>query len=420
MKDKLTQAYEELPRALRLFILIVCSLTVASLASALVWRSFGYGLPYSAPYYFVPEDLFQDFQAFRPRFGLFGTPDFFIKPPGQYLMYPAPLIFPIAFFMRFGHPIRIYLGFTILLVIGLSYVLRIALRSAGVPSASATLFAFVTLITSYPVLFLIQRGNLEILVWIPVTLGLVLFYRKQYMWAAVAFGIATSLKIYPFIFLSLLVTKKRFRETAVALLTAVCVTVLALWKLGPTISAAFAWNSIQLQAFGKYFAASEWAVGYDHSFFALVKVATLHAHPDLTPYVRMYSLSAAALGIFLFLAFLWRIPTINQIIVLSVLSVTMPPVSYDYTLLSLYAVFAMLCISAIKTEAAGQSLRSITPHLVLFALVFTPESYLIFHGARYCAQLRCLCLIASIVLALTRPIPEPDELRALRPQTAIA
>lgn len=410
MIEKLLGSYLDLPRTLRIFLLLACLLTIASLGSALIWRSTGFGLPYSAPYYFVPEDLFQDFQSFRPRFGAFGTPDFFIKPPGQYLMYPAPLIFPIAFFMHFSHPIRSFLTFTVLVVVLFALLLRKTLIAAGINPRSASVFTFVTLLTSYPVLFLIQRGNLEVLVWIPVTLGLLFFYRKQYMWAAIAFGVATSLKLYPFMFLSLLISKRRFRETCVALLTAAGVTLVALWRLGPTIPAAFAWNSIQLQAFGKYFAASEWALGYDHSFFALVKVATLHWHPDLTPYVHAYTLAAAVLGLFLFFAFLWRIPTLNQILVLSVLSITMPPVSYDYTLLSLYAVFAMLCVAAVKAEELEINPKIITCHLVLFALVLTPESYLIFGGARFCAQFRCLCMIVSIALALRFPLPEPEVL----------
>ena len=412
MTKRLLACYSDLPRALRVFLLVACALTISSLLSALIWRVRGYGLPYSAPYYFVPGDLFQDFQAFRPRFRLFGTDAFFTQFPGQYAMYPAPLLYPIALFMRFQHPIREFLLVSIGVVIAFAAVLFKALRSTGINSGSAGLFTITALLTSYPVLFLIQRGNLEILIWVPVSLGLILFIRKKYGWAAVAFGLAVALKLYPFMFLSLLVVRRRFKEVGIAVLTALAVTTLSLWELGPSLAAAFRWNSIQLQAFGKYFAASEWALGYDHSFFSLVKLVTLSLHPDLTPFVRTYTISAAALGILIFVLFLWRIPQLNHILVVSILSVTIPPVSYDYTLLSLYVAFGSLCVLAIEAERVKQSVTSLTTQLILMALVLTPESYVIFSGARYGAQLRTFCLIGSGVLALRYPLTIQNELES--------
>ena len=404
MISSLAKSYTALPKSLRLFLVVACSLTSASLLSALIWRSLGYGLPYSAAYYFVPNDLFQDFQAFRPRFRLFGTPAFFTNFPYDFAMYPAPLLFPIAAFMRNQHPIRVFLVFTISAVLACSCMFYKAIRSTGLQAASACLFTAVTLITAYPVFFMLQRGNLEVLVWVPVMLGLVLFSRQKYLWSAALFGIATAFKLYPVIFLSLFVTRRLVRETVLSIVTACGLTLIALWKLGPSIPEAFRWNGIQLQAFGKYFAASNWALGYDHSFFALVKIFTLSHHPDLTPYVRVYTISVAAVGLLLFVSVLWRIPTLNQVVVLSVLSVTMPPVSYDYTLLTLYAALAMICMLAIKAEQSKHRVKSLYTQLVLFAIVLTPESFFIVDGARYAGQLRTVCLFASVLLALAYPL----------------
>ncbi len=266
VNDFLANLYYRLPPSLRGFLMVSCLLTVASLLSALLWRSFGYGLPYSSAYYFVPQDLFQDFQGFRSRFFLFGTPAFFTKYPFEYAMYPAPLLFPIAAFVHAQHPIRVFLIFTLGCVTAAAVLLYVALRSRGLERGSAGLFTAVVLITSYPVLFLLQRGNLEVLVWIPTTLGLVCFKRNYFTRAAMLFGLAAALKLYPLIFLSLLLIKRRYRDSIIALSVAVGVDVVALWKLGPTLHDAFHWNSIQLQAFSKYFAASTWALGYDHSF----------------------------------------------------------------------------------------------------------------------------------------------------------
>ena len=65
------------------------------------------------------------------------------------------------------------------------------------------------------------------------------------------------------------------------------------------------------------------------------------------------------MGLLLFTTLLWRIPLLNHIVVLSILSVTIPPVSFDYTLLSLYAAFAMLCMLAIRANTLRHVVKSL-------------------------------------------------------------
>jgi hypothetical protein len=105
---------------------------------------------------------------------------------------------------------------------------------------------------------------------------------------------------------------------------------------------------------------------------------------------------------------MWRLPLSNQILALSVLSVTLAPVSYDYTLLNLYPAFAMLAVLALQAQRRGGRVPHITAYMVLFAIVLTPQSYIIFHAIRYGAQLRTICLIVMLILALTTPMPEPE------------
>jgi hypothetical protein len=100
---------------------------------------------------------------------------------------------------------------------------------------------------------------------------------------------------------------------------------------------------------------------------------------------------------------IWRLPLLNQILVLSVLSVIVPPISFDYTLLSLYPALAMLSITALHLPENRQG--ELIPHFLLFAAILTPESYLIVHGIPFAGQLRALCLLAMLVLVLWKPLP---------------
>ncbi len=141
----------------------------------------------------------------------------------------------------------------------------------------------------------------------------------------------------------------------------------------------------------------------DHSIFALVKFATIASHPDLSPFVPIYMRSMAVLCLLVYFLRIWRLPTLNQIVILSTLSIVIPPVSFEYTLLSLYGSFAILCVASLRAPAAEQ--RTLLPYFLLYAMIFTPESYIYLHGIRWAGPFHGLCLLALVFLALAKPLP---------------
>jgi uncharacterized membrane protein len=245
-----------------------------------------------------------------------------------------------------------------------------------------------------------QRWNMEIVSWLPITIGLWSFYRGRYRLAAVCFGAAMALKIYPFIFFGLFPPRGRYREILLGVLTAVAITLIALRAMSPDVLFAFHWSGIQLQAFGKWYAASTMGLTLDHSFFAIVKCVTLPWHPDLTPLVRPYTWLVAIICLVLYFTRVWKLPVVNQILILSVLSITIPPVSFDYTLLSLYASLAILCVLALRGSAEQQT--RLTPYFLLYAAILTPETYVVIHGIRFGGPLRALCLFALLLLSFKK------------------
>jgi hypothetical protein len=390
-----------LPCSLRYFLFTILVLTIICLGYSLVARWIGLGVPYSFPELFVPRSFFADFFEFRVRFYQFGNPGFFTQT--RDFMYPPAMVLPLRAFYATAHPFWAFPVFLLASGAFFTFGFFRVLRNQGVTIPPAVLLALGVAITSYPYLFLLQRGNTEVFIWITVTLGLWSFYRGHYAWAAICFGLATALKLYPFIFFSLFLPRRRYREIVLGAFVTVAVTLIALRALTPHISYAFHWDLNQLQAFGKYYAASTADLGYDHSFFGLVKLATLPWHPDLTPLVRPYTRLVAVSCLALYFGRIWKLPLANQILILSVLSVSIPPVSYDYTLVSLYAPIAILCILALRLPDDKQ--RILIPYFMLYAAILTPQSYIIFHGARFGAQLRAICLLALLILALRKPLP---------------
>jgi hypothetical protein len=389
-----------MPRSLRLFLFAILGFTILSLAYNLVARALGFGIPYSFAYLFTPGSFFSDFVEIKERFSVLGRPEFFHQI--AYFMYPPGMVLPLGLLYRAAHPGWV---FAVLLFASgaffTSCFYRILLthRLARWPAA---MLAFAVVLTSYPYVTLLLRWNVEVFVWIAVTIGLWCFFTGRYAWAAVLVGIATALKLYPFIFFSLFLSRQRYKDIALGVLTTLVMTVLALRTLSPNIGYAWAWNMGQLQALGKYYVAAPMGLGYDHSFFALIKFVTLPWLPDLTPLVRPYTSVVAITCLIFYFARIRKLPTINQIVILSVLSVTITPVSYDYTLLSLYASLAMLCVAAMQMPDTQQT--RLTPYFLLYAVVLTPQSYIILRGAHFYGELRAICLLAIVVVAARRPI----------------
>lgn len=399
----------ELPYALRVFLLLSVGLTVLSYVYTIVCRFLNLGLPYSFPYYYVPGDMFRDFFGFQYKFQQWGTPVFFENArPYGYFMYPAPLVHVFRLFFSLPHSRTCFL----LSLLAMSACLGLAfiqvLRRQGMAATQSVLFVAATALLSYPLLFLIQRWNIEVLVWAVSTIGVWCFLTGRANTSAVFIGLAASLKLYPFIFLGLFLPRRKYGGFMLGLATFASVTLLSLYEIGPTIAAAARWNREQIAAFSKYYVGDVWALGYDHSFFALVKAATLHWHPDLFAWARPYSIAAALISVALYFLRMWRLPIANQILALSILSVTLAPVSSDYTLLNLYPAFAMLTVLALQAQRHATRVPHITAFMALFALIFTPQSYIIFHAVRYGGQLRAICLAAMLVLALMTPMPEPE------------
>jgi hypothetical protein len=398
----------ELPGPLRTFLLLSATLTIVSFVYTIVCRGLGLGLPYSFPYYYVPGDMFRDFFGFQQKFHLWGTPAFFDHTQDGYFMYPAPLVHVFRLFLNLPHARTCFLA--TLLLVSASLVLGFVsiLRREGLATSQSLVFAGATAFVSYPLILLLQRGNIEVLIWLAGSLGVWSFLAGRTNQSAVLLGIAASLKFYPLLFLGLFLPRRRYSGFVLCLATFAAVTLLSLHGIGPTVAAAQRWDAEQIAAFSRYYVGSLWNLGSDHSFFGLVKLATLHWRPDYFAWARPYSITVALLSLALYVARIWRMPLVNQVLALSVLSVTIAPVSYDYTLLNLYPAFAMLAVLALRQQRGEAAVPFLTVFMALFALVFTPQSYIIVHGVRYAAQLRAVCLLALLVLSLVKPVVECD------------
>jgi hypothetical protein len=412
------RALTELPDALKVFLLLSIGLTILSFVFTILCRRMNLGLPYSFPYYYVPGNMFQDFFGFHDKFRQWGTPAFFDHSQFGYFMYPAPLVHVFRFLLGLHHARTCFLTLLLLTAAGLALAFVQVLRREGLQLTQGVLFVGATALLSYPLLYLLQRSNIEVFIWVLGAIGVWCFLTGRTNTSAILIGVAASLKLYPFILLGLFLPRRKYGGFLLGIATFAAVTVLSLYFVGPTISAAAHWDAEQIDAFSKYYVGDVWALGYDHSLFGLVKAFTLHWHPNYFAWARPYSIAAASLSVALYLLRIWRLPLPNQVLALSILCVTIAPLSYDYTLLNLYPAFALLAVLALRARQSNTQVPHLTAFMVLFALIFTPQSYIIAHAVRYGAQLRSVCLITMLVFALTTPLPDWEPAPAQLPEQA--
>ena len=79
---------------------------------------------------------------------------------------------------------------------------------AGIGGATAILFPLTVLLASFPIAGLLQRGNIELFLWIVTATGVWMFVRGRDDAAAVLWGLAAALKLYPVVLLALLLPRK--------------------------------------------------------------------------------------------------------------------------------------------------------------------------------------------------------------------
>jgi hypothetical protein len=397
-----------LQRPLRLFVVWIAVLAAACVCSELFAGLFLH-LPSPYDWPFTPfHELDYDLIMFEPMFVHFHQLNFFDVPPDRAFAYPAPMamLYRVVYLLPFQARTNLFLAFLVLLFVGSACGVYRTLVKLGLRRKSAAIFCACAVLLSYPMAFEAKQGNLELFVCLLVSGGIWLFLHQRGYGAATCFALAGSMKIFPFIFLGLFVARRQWRPVVYAVAVAAAVTLASLWILAPDIS--FTWRHLQagMAIFEDKITLHviQREIGFDHSLFSLVKRLWLVWMPldTLGGVLHVYLIVMAVTGTGLFFGRILRLPVTNQVLALTACAVVMPPVSYDYTLIHLYAPLVLLAMIAASKPQGDASLNAV---FVLLAVGLAPLSELIAHGSRFGGQMRALDLVALLVVALTRPFP---------------
>jgi hypothetical protein len=379
--------HSRLPPAI--FLFWAASVAALWLTVAIAWIERRAGLPRGLwdPF---GDPLFQDFMDYPATYTLLHTRAFFFGPgssTGMGTMF-SPVAYPpfaavvLAWFYSAGCGVWGYLGTAGVWLAGAAWGVRRALLRAGLCGTTATLLPLTLLAASFPILRLLHEGNIELAVWILTALGTYAWMRDRNAAAAVLFGLAGAMKLYPLALLILLVERGRWRAAAGGLATFIAASWASLWWLGPSIG--IAWQGSLRNVFGyQGLRAGEWTIrelAANHSAFEWVKVAArVEGWAVVMPAYYAAGLTLFAAAWFARLRYLSRA---NRLLAVTVFMLLLPPVSYFHALVHLYAPLVVLLLAAIDAQRQGKQVRAlgVTHDLILV----TMSSFTLMTFPRFC------------------------------------
>ena len=396
-----------LPAVLRMFW--AASLAAFGLMVLVGYAEFRMGLP-RPNYNPLGGARYEDLMEFSPVYRLLHTADFYEGINTSRVTYPP--LGMVLFWLLYasGHPIGVYLGTAAVWLAACVWGVRRGLMAEGIGGVTATLFPLTVALVSFPIAGLLQRGNIELFVWVAAGMGTWLFVRGRENAAAVLWGLAAAVKLYPIVLLGLLLPKGKWRAFAVGAGTFVGVTVASLAWLGPTIG--IAWHGAVKNVF-RYqgIRVGEWSLhelAANHSVFGLAKFVALAMGLPLAKLTLPYYACGAALMGWVFFGRLWRMPMANQLLALTAFMVALPPISYFYALVHLCAAWVVLVFVAIRAGKVGMRVKGLRMAMALLVPVFASFMLFTFPRVGLFGGLVQACLLVGLWLcAVEYPFMEP-------------
>ncbi len=284
--------------------------------------------------------------------------------------------FPFAYFV--GHVLSLIEPTSLgLAVISIAFVVLLAWNNlhhanCGQSSFNRTLNALAFTACAYPVIFVLDRGNFDMIIFVFVWGFWWCYERDQKMLGVLFLALATAMKGYTGIFLLLLLADKRYRESAVfCLLVAFLTTVsLACFSGGFTAN----WDKFRIASSGAFDigVAQGATLLFSSSLFSALFVAGKLIGISInksSSFLAAYTVFVLAMTGYLFFYLSRRDCSRWQKWTLLVLAMILFPYSSgDYRLIFLFIPIWMFLSHARAT-------RHEFWYAVLFALLLTPKAY---------------------------------------------
>lgn len=393
-------------RRVRLLVTIVLVGTVAAIAyHYMAGFYFGFDYPRST-FLFKPSDHFNDWdnpylwaQAF-----VHGDPAPFVYFPFAFLTAVAATLLPMR------------IGFLLLIAVFL-VVLVLMLRGWVVECEEHILtkvqYIFVLVVLSYPVIFALDRTNLELLLFVFVAGFFYFLYVRESPWlAALLLAAAIAFKLYPATLLLLLLAERRYKPFALTIVLAVALTAIGLVALGVvsghSVGEVWRMSTSEKDVYQTSMVLGSGGLQHGHTLWGLLRLPGFLSDATIAAWKTTVYEAVAAL-IFAYLAFhvIFRETERWKRVLLSLVpAVLLPFVSADYTLIYMYFPLVFFL-------NASRVTRWDYLYIALFGTLLIPVDYyylaLSADGVSISVIVYPLALLALVVLAIADREPSIEN-----------
>ena len=397
-----------LPRELQIYWVV--SAAAFALTVMVIWFKWRSGEPVTN-WNPLSDPLFGDLREYPGTYSLLHTRAFFFNVSGR--PWPYPLYSSVAYppfaaavmapIYLSGQPELFFLLLSAIWLFGVVWCVRGWMRCAGVAAWSATLLPLSLTGISFPIVRLVREGNIELVVWALTATGVWAWFRSRNYVAALLWGCAAAMKLFPFALLFLLLPRKQWRAFAAGLATSVAVTLWSLWWLGPTVASA--WRGSLNNIFGyQGIRIAEWSLNElvaNHSLMNIAKLASLVLHYPMNRLSPPYYAGGALFMGLVMTTRPWKLPLANQLLAVSSFMVMFPPMSYYHALVHMYAPIVVLGWVAFRAARARVEVPGLLTTMLLFVPLFVPFPLLMFRSAFvFCGMVQSLVLVALFFCAV--------------------
>jgi hypothetical protein len=257
---------------------------------------------------------------------------------------------------------------------------------------------------SYPILFTLDRSNMEIFIFFLLYVFIQLYKNKKFNLAAIVLSLAVSLKIFPIVFASLFLSKKHIKPLLLTFVSTFLISGLSFLLLLPTYKSSSILLLKYLDFYRDYhymYEIGNTGLFFSHSLFGLIKVINFYFFtrpnetfsnllPNIFILAQAYSglMLTISLTTFAYLKFiekeLWK-----KITLLVILIDLFALVSADYKLI--HFLLPLFLFINVKNKNKTDII-----YIILFGLLLIPKNYFILRKLPVIS----LALIANPIILL--------------------
>jgi len=315
---------------------------------------------------FINTISFTDFWGIRP-FHLALDP---YSSVGSYPPFMYVISYPIL--ALFNEKRLEVLAFILFFLISFASASRKMFSKSSISEPSVK--AFVICCLSYPALFLIDRGNLDLIVMPIIFWGLIAFHEKQYTRSSVLLSIATAMKLSPALFLIFFFKEKKYRQCLLFVFLTLALNILSatLLKDGVVVSFQKMYHNISVGYVP--WTLTDFSIYSNHSLKGLIRILSYNFFgPNYEEgpqawhryYQGLSLLATLSIFAFVFVRF-QKMDFWKSITLITLTSTLFPMFSPDYKLMPFSIGVAFFLVG--KSKEKNNLL-----YLVLFSIILIPK-----------------------------------------------